>query len=84
MVPLQVHLISNRTGRNEVPESVAPCRKDRVEVEPGGTSRTDGPSAEGCGTAPIHGARVLVAAALGMLDVGDVEEAKRLLREVLR
>jgi hypothetical protein len=53
-------------------------------VEPGGTSRTDGPSEKGCGTAPIHGARVLIAAALGMLDVGDVEEAKRLLREALR
>ena len=53
-------------------------------MEPGGTSRTDGPSEKGCGTAPIHAARVLIAAALGMLDVGDVEEAKRLLREALR
>jgi hypothetical protein len=40
-------------------------------------------ASEGAGTALIHELRVLAAAALGMLDVGDVDGAKAMLRKAL-
>jgi hypothetical protein len=53
------------------------------EEEPQGTTRNEEPRQNGRGTAAGHDLRIVAAAALGFLEVGDVEGAKDVLRDAL-
>jgi hypothetical protein len=59
-------------------------REPEVREEPEGASRTPEAVSEVPGTASGQDYRRALAAALGLLDVGDVEGAQAVLRELLR
>jgi hypothetical protein len=58
-------------------------RDRKGEEEPEGTTRNEEPRQNGRGTAAGQDLRVVAAAALGFLEVGDVDGAKEALRDAL-